>query len=234
MIASGCSFFQRLAQQRHIVGHVRAPVADQLHLAGARQPVVDDAIGQRGRFLFPPIVVLREPRLERVADILDQAAEPAAPIEIAISGDQAADILLGLGLECGWGRNRLACRLRAVIGRGRSLARWFGLRSATGPVPRRSPIVDIVVFGRLPNRHVAIPDRRLMTHRRPLYGLTALAKRLCRAIGGSICTAFSIIHRYCISGLRESIYLTRHEGLVTAMTTGQKAKRPKGNGPKPS
>jgi hypothetical protein len=42
----GLKLLQRLAQQRDIVRHMCAPVADQEHLACARQPVVDDAIGQ--------------------------------------------------------------------------------------------------------------------------------------------------------------------------------------------
>jgi hypothetical protein len=52
-----------------------------------------------------------------------------------------------------------------------------------------------------------------MTHRRSLTPETAPS-----AITGSGRALFSVIHQYCISGPKESIYLTSQEGRVTAIT----------------
>jgi hypothetical protein len=103
---------------------MRAPVADEQHFARARKPVIDHAEGQGWRLLFPPIPILRKPCFERVADVLEETAEPAAPIERAVSGDQAADIFFRgrLGFFDS-GRERLAERGRSGFGRRCGLGR---------------------------------------------------------------------------------------------------------------
>jgi len=88
-MASGLKFFERLAEQRRVIRHMRAPIADQQETAVFRQTIVDDAeIDVRRRVGLPVVVARWQVREHVVLGVIPAALDPARNIPTAVFRDE--------------------------------------------------------------------------------------------------------------------------------------------------